>query len=87
MRVRHCRALQLALILTLASCIQLGGGAPASGVPGPEGGAPQRGLLRKRVTAKQEPNLLLAADGTSCAVTAERYREINVGDHEGCVWQ
>ena len=87
MRLRLSRALPLALTLSLASCIQLGGGAPASGVPGPEGGARTTGLLRKRVTAKQEPNLLVAADGTSCPVTAERYREINVGDHEGCVWQ
>lgn len=98
MRLRLGRALPLALIFSLASCIRLGSlvGEPASGVPGAEGtsasvpkrgGTPTRGLLRKRVTAKQDPNLLIAEDRTSCPVTAERYRDVDVGDHELCAWQ
>lgn len=97
MRVPLRYGLVLVVIFALASCIRLGGklDEPRSGVPGaegtstsiPRGGTATRGLLRKRVTGKQAPNLLLAHDGTSCAVTAERYREVEVGDHEVCVWQ
>ena len=96
MRVRLRYGILLVLIFGLASCIRLGGklGEPRSGIPGaegttsiPKGGRATHGLFRKRVTGKQAPNLLLAHDGTSCAVTAERYREVEVGDHEVCVWQ
>ena len=98
MRVQLRYGLPLLLIFGLASCIRLGGklGEPRAGVPGVEGtstslpkrgSTPTRGLFRKRVTGKQAPNLLLAHDGTSCAVTAERYRDVEVGDHEVCVWQ
>jgi hypothetical protein len=93
MRIRLRRALPLALTFTLSSCFRIN---PFPGAPGPEGPSmsiprrgttPTRGLARKRVTAKQEPNLLVAEDGTSCVVTAERYEDVDVGDHELCDWQ
>ena len=87
MPVRLRRALPLALTLSLASCIRLGGQPGLPGAEGPSVSTPNRGLMRKRVAAKEEPNLLLAHDGTSCPVTAERYRDVAVGEHVVCVWQ
>jgi len=48
---------------------------------------PERGIMPKRVTGKQEPNLLLADDGTSCAVTADRYRDVQIGKYAVCAWR
>jgi hypothetical protein len=48
---------------------------------------PDRGVMPKRVTGKQEPNILLAGDGTSCLVTAERYRKVQLGKFEVCAWR
>jgi hypothetical protein len=85
----HHEAL-IALSLTLAGCI-LPSGHRVEPIPG---GAvvvspnmPDRGLKRKRVVAKQEPDLLLAEDGTSCRVKKDRYREVEVGTDQLCGWQ
>ena len=97
MRVRLGHALPLILTFGLGSCVRLGGqrGEPVTAVPGSEGTAtsiptrgraPTPGVLRKRVAAKQDPNVLLAEDGTSCPVTADRYRDVSVGDHVVCMW-
>ena len=48
---------------------------------------PERGLMRKRVVTKQEPDLLLAEDGTSCRVGKDRYREVEIGTDQLCGWQ
>ena len=87
MRVRLGYAFLLIITFSLTSCIRL----PLPGAEGTSASLPTRdakpGLLRKRVAGKQDPNLLLAEDGTSCAVTANRYRDVAVGDHVVCVWQ
>ena len=41
----------------------------------------------KVVTAKQQPNLLLAADGSRCQVTKQQYDAAAVGRDARCVWQ
>lgn len=41
----------------------------------------------KQVAAKEPPTILVAYDGTKCAVTEARYRETNVGDEAWCVWR
>ena len=41
---------------------------------------------KKRVTAKQEPVTLIAADRTQCLVDQEDFRRIRVGDEIGCLW-
>jgi hypothetical protein len=95
MRVTLRHGLPLLLIPCLASCTLLRGtlGESVPRVEGTSTSIPKRGktptsgLERKRVTGKQAPNLLLAHDGTSCAVTEERYRDVEVGDHEVCPWQ
>jgi hypothetical protein len=43
--------------------------------------------MRKRVRAKEMPDLLIAEDGTSCRVGAERFRAVEVGNDELCGWQ
>lgn len=90
--MRVSRALPLVLAIGSAACI-LPGGHRVEPTPGVVGvvvkspNMPNRGLMRKRVTAKQEPDLLLAEDGTSCRVSAERYREVEVGTDQLCGWQ
>jgi hypothetical protein len=90
--MRVSRALPFVLAIGSAGCILPGGQRvePMPGVIGVVVGSPNmpnQGLMRKRVTAKQEPDLLLAEDGTSCRVSAERYREVEVGTDQLCGWQ
>lgn len=47
----------------------------------------ERGIMAKRVIGKQDPNLLLADDDTSCAVSAERYRDTQIGKYAVCAWR
>jgi hypothetical protein len=78
--------------LALSACI-LPGGQRVEPIPGTVGvivtspNMPNRGFRRKRVVTKQEPDLLLAEDATSCRVSEARYREVEVGDEELCGWQ
>jgi hypothetical protein len=78
--------------LALSACI-LPGGQRVEPIPGTVGvvvkspNMPNRGFTRKRVITKQEPDLLIAEDATSCRVSAERYRDVEVGDEELCGWQ
>ncbi len=41
---------------------------------------------KKRVTAKQEPSTLIAADRSTCYVDIDSFHHINVGDMIACVW-
>jgi len=60
-------------------------GARAGGVALPTVGAGARtGPGVKRVAAKQPPSLLLAADGTGCDVSPDRFRDTAVGDMVNC---
>jgi hypothetical protein len=92
MPARTCRSMLLIGTLTLAGCI-LPGGQRVQPLPGVIGvvvtspNMPDRGLSRKRVVTKQEPDLLLAEDGTSCRVSKDRFREAEVGTDELCGWQ
>ena len=62
--------------------------------PGPPGtpggdaaGSPEtRTVMRNRVASKQEPYTLLAEDRTTCQVSADRFRDVKVGDTEVCLW-
>ncbi len=91
--MRRCRgAIPLVLAFGAAGCI-LPAGQRVEPMPGVVGvvmtspSVPKRGLMHKRVVAKQEPDLLVAEDGTSCRVGAERYRDVQVGSDELCGWQ
>ncbi len=98
MRVPLRRAVPITLTFVAANCILPGPERiePMSGARGieerspatPKGGSmPERGVMPKRVTGKQEPNILLAEDGTSCPVTADRFRKVQLGKHEVCAWR
>jgi hypothetical protein len=50
------------------------------------GHEPAPSLDRKRVSSKDPPQRVFAADGSSCVVTPERFREIEIGDAVLCVW-
>ena len=58
------------------------------GTPGGDvAGSPEtRTVMRKRVASKQEPYTLVAEDGTTCQVSADRFRDVKVGDAEVCLW-
>ena len=44
-------------------------------------------LSRKRVTAKSEPNELVADDWSRCAVSRSKFEETEVGDRVWCIWR
>ena len=46
-----------------------------------------RGVMSKRVTAKRAPATLVAADGTACRVSPERFRDATNGTLEYCDWR
>jgi hypothetical protein len=96
MQVPRRAALPLILAFIPTNCIVLDPQRvePLSGARGVEEtapatpkGKPDRGVMPKRVTGKQEPTILLAGDGTSCLVTAERYRKVQLGKFEVCAWR
>ena len=40
----------------------------------------------KKVTGKEDPNVLIAADQARCVVSAEKYREVSPGESVFCAW-
>jgi hypothetical protein len=89
-------ALRLTLALSVAGCFVLPERPRIEPVPAgerieekspPQRAPSERGIMPKRVTGKQHPNILLAGDGTSCTVSDERYRKVQVGKHEICAWR
>ena len=69
----------LALAALLPGCallpqkVQLGGGSTGWGY--------------KTVRGHEEPNMLVAADGTLCPVTPDKYTRTKDGDRTWCSWQ
>lgn len=41
----------------------------------------------KVVAEKRDPNLLLAADGTECVVSDERFERVRTGERAFCHWR
>ncbi len=50
-------------------------------------GAPETRLEWKQVVDKKEPAYLIATDGTTCTVDAERFKKAEVGKNVLCAWQ
>jgi hypothetical protein len=73
--------------LFLGGCIlPLGGsqGRPDRGGPALAGGESTAGW--KIVSRKIEPTYLIAADGSECTVSRERWENVRVGTRAFCVW-
>jgi hypothetical protein len=51
------------------------------------GSSTEANASRKTVDAKQDPATLVASDRSECVVTAERYRDVKVGDKVICDWR
>ena len=51
------------------------------------GSSTEANASRKIVDAKQDPATLVASDRSECVVTAERYRDVKVGDKVICDWR
>lgn len=47
----------------------------------------ETGWYRKKVVTKQEPETLLAEDGTICRVSPDRYKATRIGTVVYCNWQ
>ena len=87
----------LSLVVVAVACLPggkrldpLAGGRQVEETPRPTQrgrSTPERGIMPKRVIGKQDPNLLLADDDTSCAVSAERYRDTEIGKYAVCAWR
>jgi hypothetical protein len=43
-------------------------------------------LAKKKVDAKQDPNVLIAVDATRCTVSEKKYREVSLGEAVSCLW-
>jgi len=65
----------------------LGGPGGGAGVVVTSPATVKAGTMRKRVVSKQEPDTLVAEDGTTCRVSADRYRDVEIGRDELCTWQ
>lgn len=77
MATRNLAVLGTTLLLC-AGCITL---------PGQRrGGGQTVGLTDKPVSAKEAPNSLLAADGTRCLVSEQKFREAAEGRKVWCFW-
>ena len=48
--------------------------------------APRSGLTSKKVSGKEDPDVLFAADRTRCTVSVEKYREVSIGESVFCAW-
>ncbi|CAN5180235.1 hypothetical protein BH24GEM2_BH24GEM2_07710 [soil metagenome] len=79
MNLRIGRLATLALLVSVAACASI----PLPDVAGRETPA----LERKTVVAKQEPQELIAADGTRCTSGAGKFERVRPGDRVWCVWQ
>ena len=45
------------------------------------------GLLRKRVSDKQQPATFFSADGFRCTGNASRYEDVKIGEFIWCAWK
>jgi hypothetical protein len=53
----------------------------------PQGMAAPRGdWASRKVNGKEEPNRLIAADRSSCTVSADKFREVSIGESVFCAW-
>jgi len=48
--------------------------------------APRSEATSKKVSAKEEPNILVAADRSRCSVSEQKYRETSLGESVFCAW-
>lgn len=48
--------------------------------------APRSEAASKKVSAKEEPNILVAADRSRCSVSEQKYRETSLGESVFCAW-
>ena len=84
-RVRRSAGLLCSILLvSVLACSRRG--TYVQGVP-VQAGNVSRGVMSKRVTAKRPPDTLVAADGTSCRVSAERFRDAENGALAYCDWR
>lgn len=96
------RLIACGLVLSIAACTHRsrmagpgavrGSGTPAAAaLPTPTGqpasakSTPNASI--KRVSGKEEPATLIAADRSSCTVTPNRFRNTKVGDSALCDWR
>jgi hypothetical protein len=49
-------------------------------------GATRAAISQKVVSGKEEPTTLIARDGSTCSVSAERFRETAIGEKVWCAW-
>ena len=88
--------MRLALIAgfaVVAACVpaqsrpELGGRPGDGGREMPTGMTTQpTGLGSKKVSGKEDPNVLLAADGMRCYVSEAKFRETAIGESVLCAW-
>lgn len=101
MRARHAPILLLSLVTALGGCRSArrgtgtAGSDPSAGrgvmesLPGQRSAATpaaQVSASRKKVNGKEEPATLIAVDKSSCAVTADKFKDTKVGDMVICNW-
>jgi hypothetical protein len=101
MQSRHAGILLLPLLVALGGCRSTRRGAGTSGsdpsagrgvmesLPGQRQAttpAAQVTASRKKVNGKEEPATLIAIDKSTCAVTADKFKDTRIGDMVICTW-
>jgi hypothetical protein len=72
--------------LPAPSEVQSPGSLPSVGTQSPTGRTTAV-ASRKRVAEKEEPATLIASDRTRCTVTANRFKDTQIGDDVVCDWR
>jgi hypothetical protein len=81
----------LVVAVSLLGCVRaehpgvtrVGGGGR---IPQAGGAATRAALSQKVVSGKEEPTTLIALDGSTCSVSAQRFRETAIGEKVWCAW-
>lgn len=90
MRVDVHRAAFMLSLMALAAC-GLSGNVPRpndgpAGIGAASDPLEEEGPTLKVVGGKRSPNILVASDRTTCRVSRERFREVEVGTEQYCDW-
>lgn len=93
MRLALFVALFVALSVTTACVTRPSTRPDIGGLPDDRGRAVPTGVTAsrsdvasKKVSGKEDPNVLIAADRSRCTVSADKYREVAIGESVLCAW-
>lgn len=95
MRARTLSTASIAILAVASACVSRPGGGVGTTTDPKANGSSSRtrgsrgtneGIARKIVTGKEEPNRLIARDGTVCTVSRKKFESAILGKSTRCGW-